>query len=81
MRVFVITCQGRDTHFAVLLVSDCFAHQTRLERQRSVMDLLKSELQGPIHALSLRLLTPMEYKKMGPDSQTIPCQKHQYQQD
>ena len=67
---------GQDTHFTVLLVSEHFAHQTRLERQRSVMDVLKSELlQGPIHALSLRLFTSIEYKECDSQIQTPPCQK------
>ena len=54
---------GSETHFKVLLVSECFTLQTPIERHRSVMSLLSEEMEGPIHALSLRLMTPSEYKE------------------
>lgn len=66
---------GAESHFAVLLVSDCFVHQTRVQRHRNVMDVLKLELKTAIHALSLRLMTSSEYKEMGQGDGSPPCQK------
>lgn len=55
---------GGESHFNVVVVSDAFEGQSRLARQRAVNDLLRAELAGPVHALSVRALTPVE------DSQT-----------
>ncbi|HET7084442.1 MAG TPA: BolA family protein [Rhizomicrobium sp.] len=49
-----------ETHFHVRLVSPAFEGLTRVERQRRVHAVLKDELAGPIHALSLTLLAPRE---------------------
>jgi len=51
---------GGETHFNVLVVSDRFAGQSRIERQRAIHTLLAEELAGPVHALSLKALTPAE---------------------
>lgn len=47
-----------ETHFRVILVSENFRDLSRLERQRRVNDLLKTELDGPVHALVLKLSAP-----------------------
>ena len=49
-----------ETHFHVRLVSSAFEGVTRVERQRRVHAALKDELAGPVHALSLTLLSPSE---------------------
>jgi BolA family transcriptional regulator, general stress-responsive regulator len=49
-----------ETHFHVRLVSAAFDGVSRVERQRRVYAALKDELAGPVHALSLTLLTPPE---------------------
>jgi BolA protein len=49
-----------ETHFRVVIVSAAFEGMSRLERQRAVNATLSDELMGPVHALSLRLLTPDE---------------------
>ena len=49
-----------ETHFHVRLVSPQFEGLSRVERQRRVHAALKDELAGPVHALSLTLLTPQE---------------------
>lgn len=51
---------GGETHFRVELVSARFEGLSRLQRQREVHRVLSAELAGPVHALSLRLLTPDE---------------------
>jgi len=52
-----------ETHFHVRLVSQAFEGVTRVERQRRVHAALKEELAGPVHALSLTVLTPAEAEK------------------
>lgn len=53
---------GTETHFQVFLVSESFQGQNRVNRQRSVFSILAEELEGPVHALSMRLLTPAEWE-------------------
>ena len=53
---------GGESHFNITLVSDQFAGLSRLDRQRRVHTVLRDELDGPVHALSLILLTPQEDK-------------------
>ena len=49
-----------ETHFRVFIVSDQFEGQNRVMRQRAVNKVLEDELQGQVHALALRTLTPDE---------------------
>jgi stress-induced morphogen len=58
---------GRETHFKVLVVSDRFENLSRVDRQRLIHDLLKSELESGLHALSQRAVTPQEWSQMNPD--------------
>lgn len=52
-----------ETHFKVLIVSDKFEGKSRLERQRMVNDLLQAEMQGGLHALTQKTLTPSEWNQ------------------
>jgi len=52
-----------ESHFKVLVVSEAFDGQSRVQRQRRVHELLEVELKGGVHALSLRLLTPSEWQE------------------
>lgn len=47
-----------ETHFRVELVSAAFADCSRVDRQRMVYDILRDELAGPVHALSLLVSAP-----------------------
>ena len=47
-----------ETHFRVEIVSAAFAEQSRVERQRLVYDVLRDELAGPVHALSVSATPP-----------------------
>ncbi|NQV22590.1 MAG: BolA family transcriptional regulator [Rhodospirillales bacterium] len=49
-----------ETHFRVTVVSETFKGENRVERQRSVYRVLSDLLEGPIHALSLKLSAPDE---------------------
>jgi BolA protein len=51
---------GGETHFRIEIVAAAFGGKTRVERQRLVYDVLAVELAGPVHALSVRALTPAE---------------------
>ena len=51
---------GGESHFNLLIVSQLFEGQGRLERQRTVNKLLADELSGPVHALSIKARTPSE---------------------
>lgn len=51
---------GGESHFNLLVVSDAFEGMNRVARQRAVNAALKDELAGPVHALSIRALTPGE---------------------
>ena len=52
-----------ETHFHVRIVSHAFDGVNRVERQRRVYAALADELSGPVHALSLKALTPAEAGK------------------
>ncbi len=51
---------GGETHFRVYMVAAAFDNVGRLERQRGVLALLADELDGPVHALALKLKAPHE---------------------
>lgn len=56
---------GGETHFAVLLVSDAFAGQSRVARHRAVNAALAGEFASGLHALNLLLRTPAEHAQAG----------------
>ena len=51
---------GGESHFNLIVVSEVFSGQTRVQRQRTVNALLAEELAGPVPALSIRTLTADE---------------------
>ena len=51
---------GGESHFNLTIVSAAFEGQGRVQRQRAINALLRDELAGPVHALSIRALTPAE---------------------
>ena len=52
--------KGSETHFKLEMVSGVFEGLTRVQRQQKVMSELKHEFNSGLHALSMRLKTPME---------------------
>ncbi len=52
--------EGGESHFNMEIVSQAFSGVSRVGRQRMVFEVLKDELAGPVHALSLRCLAPGE---------------------
>lgn len=51
---------GGESHFNVAIVAAVFEGQGRVQRQRVVNALLREELAGPVHALSIKAMTPAE---------------------
>ncbi len=51
---------GVETHFRVTVVAAAFAGKSRVERQRLVTGALKDEMGNPVHALSMKTMTPEE---------------------
>jgi len=55
--------EGGESHFNLLIVSEAFEGQSRVNRQRVINNLLAEELSGPVHALSIQAFTPAEHVK------------------
>ena len=53
---------GGESHFDIIIVSHFFEDKSRVSRQKIVYNILKDELHDKIHALSLKTLTPEEFK-------------------
>lgn len=51
---------GTEDHWQAKIVSAGFAGQSLIQRHRLVMAALAEELKGPIHALTLDVMTPEE---------------------
>ena len=56
-----------ETHFRVRMTSAAFDGVSRLDRQRQVLALLADELNGPVHALALKLTSPAEAARQQTD--------------
>jgi len=48
-----------ESHFTVIITSDQFKGQNRVAMQRMVMNALKEELAGPVHALAIKATAPI----------------------
>jgi stress-induced morphogen len=49
---------GTADHWEATIVSAAFAGKSLIDRHRMVMGALAEEMKGPIHALTLKVLTP-----------------------
>lgn len=52
--------EGGESHFDVVIRAAQFRGRSRVLRQRDVYAVLKQELAGPVHALSVKALAPGE---------------------
>lgn len=52
--------EGGETHFRLRMVSEAFAGQSRVARQRAVNRALAMELSGAVHAFAMELRAPGE---------------------
>lgn len=57
--------QSGGGHYQALVVSDVFDGLTRVARHQKVYSVLRDEMSSNIHALSLQLFTPAEWKQNG----------------
>jgi BolA protein len=64
---------GSETHFKVLVVSTAFQGLGLLERHRRVHEVLREELAGGVHALSIRAQTPAEHEAARAPFRSPPC--------
>jgi acid stress-induced BolA-like protein IbaG/YrbA len=61
--------EGDGTHFTALVVSPHFTHLSRLRKQQMVYETVKSHLlDGRLHALSIKAITPEEWENLNHDS-------------
>ncbi len=49
-----------ETHFRLTVVSARFSGMTLVNRHRLINEALAAELQGPVHALAIKALSPEE---------------------
>ncbi len=63
---------GSETHFKILVVSDVFNEISRIDRQRKIHALLDQEFKTGLRALTIRALTPLEWKKTGDEEFVSP---------
>lgn len=56
---------GSESHFKLVVVTDSFDGVPRVRRHQTVNGILRDELAGPLHALSMETLTPAEWTAKG----------------
>lgn len=54
--------ENAQTHFKIVMTAEQFAGQTRVQRHRLINTLLKREFDNGMHALSMFLYSPEEWK-------------------
>ncbi|XP_017883768.1 bolA-like protein DDB_G0274169 isoform X3 [Ceratina calcarata] len=52
---------GSETHFKIVVVSELFEDKSLIKRHRMINQLLESELQNGVHALSIIAKTPGQW--------------------
>ncbi|MES2069140.1 MAG: BolA family protein [Pseudomonadota bacterium] len=55
--------EGDGQHFTAVIVSDAFAGKRLIQRHQLVYAVLGDRMREEIHALSMKTLTPDEFKK------------------
>ncbi|MGA8863455.1 MAG: BolA/IbaG family iron-sulfur metabolism protein [Gallionella sp.] len=53
---------GDGQHFEALVVSDAFTGKNRVQRHQMVYQTLGDRMRAEIHALSMKTLTPQEWR-------------------
>lgn len=59
-RIRVVDLTGTRDHWQAEIVSTAFEGKLPLARHRMIYDLFAEELKGPLHALTLKTLTPAQ---------------------
>jgi acid stress-induced BolA-like protein IbaG/YrbA len=60
-----VEVDGDGRHFQALIVSAAFAGKTRVARHQLVYAALGERMREEVHALSMRTLTPEEFRGQG----------------
>jgi acid stress-induced BolA-like protein IbaG/YrbA len=60
-----VEVDGDGRHFQALVVSAAFAGKSRVARHQLVYAALGERMREEVHALSMRTLTPEEYREQG----------------
>jgi acid stress-induced BolA-like protein IbaG/YrbA len=60
-----VEVEGDGRHFQALIVSAAFAGRNRVARHQLVYAALGERMREEIHALSMRTLTPEEFREQG----------------
>ena len=59
-----VTVTGDGRHFEAVVVSEAFAGKSLLQKQRMVMNTVKSQIESDeLHALSIKTFTPEEFNE------------------
>jgi acid stress-induced BolA-like protein IbaG/YrbA len=61
----LVEVAGDGRHFQALIVSPAFAGRNRVARHQLVYAALGERMREEVHALSMRTLTPDEYREQG----------------
>ena len=65
--------KGAESHFKIIAVSTRFIDLNRIARHRLVNECLKAEFSTGLHALSLHLYTPEEWRQKTKDVPNSPA--------
>lgn len=65
----VVEVTGDGRHFEALIVSAAFDGESRIARHKRVYAALGDRMRQEIHALSMRTLTPAEFRTQKPGKQ------------
>ncbi|XP_003725927.1 bolA-like protein DDB_G0274169 [Strongylocentrotus purpuratus] len=65
--------RGSETHFKVVVVSEAFDKESLIKRHCLVNEVLKTELEGPVHALSIQAKTPSQWSSNATVTKSPPC--------
>jgi BolA protein len=66
--------KGMESHFKLLLVTEDFEGESRVQRHRKVQSLLEKEFDEGLHAFTMRLLTPNEFEAQESEFRSPNCQ-------
>ena len=53
--------RGDTSHITIIIVSKDFENMPKIERERKIHKILKSEIRDNLHSIRLKLYTPEEY--------------------
>lgn len=65
LRCAELRVTGDGQHFEALIVSDAFLGKSRVQRHQLVYQALGDRMREEVHALSMRTLTPEEWRQSG----------------